>query len=310
MNVKQFFFNQKEQQIRAGWRMSLFIAILAIVTAASRPLITWFVMLHTGIPDVFTAEVCFYGLATLATYLALRFVDGRPFRSVGLIRHGAVVAEITKGLLIGGGMMTVIFIVEYSAGWAKLSFKPLSSMEVLELTSIGAVIFIIGAYGEELLFRGYVFQTMTEGTGKIIAVIFFAVLFGLMHASNPHVTFFSIVNVCLAGIWLSIAYYKTKALWFPIALHFSWNFLQNNIYSFPVSGLQFQQYQLGVLIQSGPSWVTGGAFGPEGGILTTVLVIGSTIWFYYAPWLRPSERVWTIEQWRMGRTNLETVQSE
>ncbi len=205
--------------------------------------------------------------------------------------------ELGQGVLIGGGMMTIIFVTEYSLGLVTLSFKPLSLYEGMHLFGASIVIFVLGAFGEELLFRGYLFQTMVEGTGKIIAVVVFASFFGYAHASNPNITFFSLVNVALAGVWLSLAYFKTRTLWFPIALHFSWNFFQNHIFSFPVSGIQFQKFQLGVLTQSGPVWLTGGSFGPEGGALATLMLVVAGIFIYFSDWITLSEKAWTVERW-------------
>jgi hypothetical protein len=172
------------------------------------------------------------------------------------------------------------------------------------LFGTSVVIFVIGAFGEELLFRGYLFQTMVEGTGKIIAVVVFACFFGFAHFNNPNVTFFSLVNVALAGVWLSLAYFKTRTLWFPIALHFSWNFLQNHIFSFPVSGIQFEKYQLGVLKQSGPVWLTGGSFGPEGGALATIMLVVAGIFIYFSDWITLSKNAWTIEKWNAAKAGL------
>ena len=212
--------------------------------------------------------------------------------------------ELGQGTVIGGGMMTIIFVTEHSFGMAALSFKSLSIIQFSHVFGASVVIFVVGAFGEELLFRGYLFQTMIEGTGKIIAVVVFACFFGLAHLSNPNVTFFSLVNVALAGAWLSLAYFKTRTLWFPIALHFSWNFFQNHIFSFPVSGIQFEKYQLGVLTQSGPVWLTGGAFGPEGGALATIMLVAAGAFIYFSDWIKLSEHAWTIEKWKEAKIEL------
>ena len=121
--------------------------------------------------------------------------------------------------------------------------------------------------------------------------------FGLAHLANPHVTFFSFVNIVLAGVWLSVAFLKTRSLALPFGMHFAWNFLQSNVFSFPVSGIDFSNLQLGVLTQSGPEWLTGGSFGPEGGALATLMVLSGTALIYYSPWFSASAGVWKYEQW-------------
>ena len=297
--MRSIFFNDLEQQIRAGWRMGIFTAVLAGVTFLFSQPAKWLFPHTPFIPQFVQGEVVFYGALLVVTWIIAQYLEKRPpLSSVGFPLHGNVVREVWQGLLIGGGMMTVIFVTEYSFGMVTLSFKSLSMVEIARLFGASTIIFILGAFGEELLFRGYLFQTMAEGTGKIIAVLVFASFFGFAHASNPNVTFFSLINVAFAGIWLSLAYFKTRTLWFPIALHFSWNFFQNHIFSFPVSGIQFQKYQLGVLTQSGPVWLTGGSFGPEGGALATAMLVISGIFIYFTDWIRLSENVWTLEKWK------------
>ena len=300
--IKRIFYNENEQNIRAGWRMGIFtIALLAITSAVQWPL-RMLLPHDTLLPGYVKGEVVLYGSLLLVTWLIAKFLEHRPpLASVGLPMRGNLLRELGQGTLIGGGMMMVIFAAEYSLGMITFTFKPLSVGEEARLFCASGVIFVVGAFGEELMFRGYLFQTMIEGTGKLIAVLAFSAFFGLAHASNPNVTFFSLVNVALAGVWLSIAYFKTRSLWFPIALHFSWNFTQNHICSFPVSGIPFTKFQLGVLVQSGPNWLTGGSFGPEGGALATLMLILAGAFIWYSPWISSWPSAWSIEQWREMR---------
>ena len=297
--MKNIFYNVIEGNIRAGWRMGIFTVVLAGMTFAFGMPTRW-IMTHTHIiPQFVAGESVFYGALLLSTWLVAKYLERRPaFSSVGFSWNDNIMRELGQGLLIGGGMMTIIFVTEYGLGMVTLSFKSLTLLEISRLFGASVFIFVMGAAGEELLFRGYLFQTMVEGTGKIIAVVTFALFFGYAHWRNPNVTALSLINVGLAGVWLSIAYFKTRTLWFPIALHFSWNFLQNHIFSFPVSGLQFEKFQLGTLVQSGPAWLTGGSFGPEGGALTTLMLVCSGGLIYYSPWIRMSEKAWTREKWK------------
>jgi len=308
--MKNIFYNAMEGNIRAGWRMGIFTAVLTGISIAFGMPTRW-IMTHTHvIPQFVAGESVFYGALLLSTWLVAKYLEQRPaFSSVGFSLNGNIMRELGQGLLIGGGMMTIIFITEYSLGMVTLSFKPLTLFELSRLFGASVFIFVMGAAGEELLFRGYLFQTMVEGTGKIIAVLTFALFFGYAHWRNPNVTAFSLINVGLAGVWLSIAYFKTRTLWFPIALHFSWNFLQNHVFSFPVSGIQFEKFQLGTLVQSGPAWFTGGSFGPEGGALTTALLMCSGAFIYFSPWITMSDKVWTLEKWKLEKASVElTVQ--
>jgi len=299
--MKSVFYNEAESNIRAGWRMGIFVAVLSAVTFILNFPAKLILPYLRFLPTFASGEFVFYSALLLTTWGVVKFLEGRPpFASIGFPAHGNILRELGQGVAIGGGMMTIIFVAESSLGMAALSFKSLTFFHAARLTGESLLIFALGAFGEELLFRGYLFQTMVEGTGKTIAVCAFACFFGAAHLGNPNVTFFSLVNVALAGAWLAFAYFKTRTLWFPIALHFSWNFFQNHIFSFPVSGIQFEKYQLGVLKQSGPVWLTGGTFGPEGGALATIILILSGAFIYFSDWIKRSNGAWTFEQWNAG----------
>lgn len=301
--LRYIFYNEREANIRAGWRMGIFAVVLAAVTAlfsASARLAT---ANTDALPGFLVGGAVLCAALFCSTWIVAKFVERRPpFSSVGFSLNGIVLRELGQGSLIGGGMMGIIFLVEYSLGMVTLTFKPLMFFHAVQILGASVVIFAVGATGEELLFRGYLFQTLVEGVGRIAAVVIFALLFAVAHRRNPNVTTFSLINVGLAGVWLSIAYFKTRTLWFPIAIHFSWNFFQNHVFSFPVSGIQFSKFQLGTLAQSGPSWLTGGTFGPEGGALTTLMLAGSAAFIYFSDWVRVSDKVWTLEKWKAARS--------
>jgi len=295
--VKKIFFNSELNSIRAGWRMAMFTLLYAASILLVGLVIKGLSYFGIESKSFILNEALGYGALLFVMIGWVKWFEKRPLRSVGLEFNKNFGRDILQGLLIGGGMMTAIFIVEYSSGFVHLSFKQMPVTVLMQLTGTSIIIFTIGAFGEEMLFRGYLFQTLAEGTNKIIAVVIFALFFAGMHLGNPNVTFFSVINIAFAGVWLSVAYFKTRSLWFATGLHFSWNFFQNHIFSFPVSGLDFKQYQLGILMQSGPDWITGGSFGPEGGALTTVMLFAATYFIYRSPWIRPVDDAWFFEQW-------------
>lgn len=306
--MKKIFVNLELDQMRSGWKILVFIILFSLGASGIQIGFkaieaAWHMRIFFVIPEIFI-----YGVLFVETILWLKFYEKRPMWSVGLHVDKVFGLDLLKGVIIGGAMMIAIFTIEWGAGFVQLSYKQLSAGVMLQLTAVSGAIFILGAFGEEMLFRGYMFQVLVEGTNKIIAVVIFAVFFGMAHLSNPHVTFFSFINVVLAGIWLSLAYLKTRSLALPLGLHFSWNFLQNHVFSFPVSGIDFTQFQLGTLVQSGPEWLTGGHFGPEGGALATVMVLASTVLIYYSSWFYPSERAWRYERWIRERKEQVTQQ--
>jgi hypothetical protein len=100
-----------------------------------------------------------------------------------------------------------------------------------------------------------------------------------VHLNNPHaVPGFTFVNTALAGVWLAVAYLQTRSLWLPLALHWSWNWAQASLLGFPVSGIErIAPAPLLQAINAGPDWLTGGAYGIEGGAACTVALLVSTL---------------------------------
>jgi hypothetical protein len=92
------------------------------------------------------------------------------------------------------------------------------------------------------------------------------------------------------------AYWRTRGLWLPFGIHFAWNFSQTTFYGYPTSGIHFSNQELTRLIQFGPEWITGGMYGPEGGILATFAIVLCGVYCYYSKALQPQADVVTLER--------------
>jgi hypothetical protein len=116
--------------------------------------------------------------------------------------------------------------------------------------------------------------------------------FGAIHSRNPSVSTLAVSNTMLAGLWFGIAYLKTRDLWFVWGLHLIWNWMQGAFFGIEVSGMtNLVSASLLREIDSGPVWLTGESYGVEGGIVTTIAIIVSTVAIYFLPFLRPDERM-------------------
>ncbi|MFA6456516.1 MAG: type II CAAX endopeptidase family protein [Bacteroidota bacterium] len=299
--LKNIFVNPEFDYLRAGWRIGIFFLITAACnTVITGPVVKLLKMIP-GLPLEISGTFVFYMTTTLAVWLVLRFIDKRPFTSIGLSFNTGWGKQLVQGFLFGSGMMTAIFVIEYSTGMVAIQFRAIGIQEgsVIFLTSI--TLYTIVGYGEEFLFRGYMYQAFVEGSSKLIATLTISLLFAMAHSQNPNVSLFGLINVGLAGIWLSFAYLKTKALWLPIGLHISWNFFQGFVYSYPVSGTTSEREQIGTAIVNGPDWLTGGTFGPEGGALATLMLVVGTLLMYKWNWVSSLPGAWSVEQWREER---------
>lgn len=136
---------------------------------------------------------------------------------------------------------------------------------------------ILAGVGEELAFRGALFRIVEEGFGTTSALVTSAAVFGLLHALNPGATVVSTTAIAIeAGILLGAAYALTRNLWFPIGLHFGWNFTEGGIFGVSVSGGPTGKGIFSVSL-AGHRLLTGGDFGPEASVIAIAVCLAAGI---------------------------------
>ncbi|WP_228923005.1 CPBP family intramembrane glutamic endopeptidase [Streptomyces sp. DH7] len=212
-------------------------------------------------------------LAVLVYGWVVRRTEHRP--STEVAREGAE-AAIGRGMLIGVAMFgAVIANIFVNAHY--------------EINGLGSVTGAVGLFGfmaaaavtEELIFRGVLFRIIEERAGTWIALALTGVLFGASHLLNPNASLWGAFAIAIeAGAMLAAAYAATRSLWLPIGLHFGWNFAAAGIFSVEVSGNNTPQGLLDT-VTSGPTWVTGGDFGPEGSVYAVLFGALLTIGFLW-----------------------------
>jgi CAAX protease family protein len=221
--------------------------------------------------------------------LLTRLFEQRPLGSVGFAFHPRWKSELAIGLIAGTVMMLAVAAAEVLLGVASFSRAPEPAGKTFLAGVFVFLLFVAAAADEELVFRGYPFQRLVELAGPVIAVIVVAALFGAAHLRNPFQSWISTLNTALVGVLLAICYLRTRALWLPLGIHFAWNFVQGYVLGFPVSGIVFQ----GGILQpkiSGPAYLTGSAYGPEGSILSLGMIAAGTVYFFV------SRRIFTTSE--------------
>ena len=274
----------------------MFLGILGgTVSLATLPLII------TNMTNTFALETATLVGTLAATYLATRFINRKPFVAVGLAVNKYTMREFGIGCLVGWLMLTGVFGIEYLWGYVKVSTGEFPFVESLQMFGISIVFFAVAALAEELLFRGYLFQTLVRGIRLIPASVLVGICFGFAHYRNPNSNAWGILNTILIAILFSFAYWRTRSLWLPFGIHLAWNFSQTTLYGYPTSGLHFSQYELTRLTQFGPEWLTGGAYGPEGGAIATLMIFLCGTYIYFSANLRPFPGAQTLDE---GTENL------
>ena len=198
------------------------------------------------------------------------------FRGVSLTGLGRSLAIRKKDLLSGISLAIVLYAVGFGvsllAGAIEIAgvvFNPSSLL-------ISFVFFLLVAITEEFALRGFVLERMLQGgVNKFWAALLSATLFSLVHIANPNFDFLSFINILLAGILLGSSYIYTRNLCFPIALHWFWNWIQGPVLGYEVSGNKFCDGLLTLYLPEA-NLINGGAFGFEGSILCTVLMVAGT----------------------------------
>lgn len=179
--------------------------------------------------------------------------------------------NLTIGILIGFVLQSFTILVMYLNGnYNVVNINPVSFILIPF-----AIMFTV-AIIEEILVRGIIFRIVEEKLGSYISLTISSVLFGVFHLANPHGTIISGICITTAGFMLGAAFIYSRNLWFPIALHFAWNFTQSGIFGAITSGNEKTSSLLEAKIQ-GPEFITGGEFGPEGSIQAIVFCALGTI---------------------------------
>ena len=141
--------------------------------------------------------------------------------------------------------------------------------------------FVFVGFGEEIAFRGYAMGTLRQTEKDWLMVLLPAMLFGIAHSTNANFSLMGCGNIILAGILLGLLALKSGQLWLGIGFHISWNFFQGCVFGFGVSGISTPSVAVTEL--TGSSLLNGGAFGPEGSIVATVVLlaaIAATLWWF------------------------------
>ncbi|MEP7341005.1 MAG: type II CAAX endopeptidase family protein [Acidobacteriota bacterium] len=299
MNNTNLFLNPQNNLLRSGWRALAFLVVLML------PQWLVSVFFKSGGPgssavfEVSVAMIFTYAVLTawvvIVSWLCLRFLDQRSLRSLGFTLHRNWRREVLLGFAISAGMIAIVAGLQVIGGGTRIALNSVwwkgSGVDAAGLlvtvkdVLLALGLLILAGAVEELAFRGYAFQTLLRGAPPIVPILLLSIYFGYGHWENPSRTTFSTANTVLAGVWLSLAYLKTRSLWLPTTLHFGWNWTMGAVFGLPVSGLLIPQHSILVSTSGAPLWLTGGSYGPEGGAAATIVVIASSIFIWRANWL-------------------------
>ncbi|MBN2549416.1 MAG: CPBP family intramembrane metalloprotease [Anaerolineales bacterium] len=283
--IKRVFVSPDEPRLRAFWRLAIQFILMSMILLLLGLALGWASTqgINIPVPSIASGQLLSLVSITLSIFLARRLVDRRSFTSLGLKLDRHALWDLLAGIGIAGLMMALIYLLHFIMGWASFAGYAweTASLPNLAINFTGLILlFIIVGWQEELSSRGYLLQNLADGLNLPWGVMLSSFLFSLLHLANPNASWMSVLGILAAGLFLASGYITTRQLWLPIGLHIGWNLFEGPVFGFPVSGLTFPS--LIITQVQGPEWITGGAFGPEAGlILLPGIALGVTLIYLY-----------------------------
>lgn len=211
-----------------------------------------------------------------ATFLFAKVVDKIPLKLMGLKKEKSLL-RYAAGLVCGFIMFSAAVLMAKLTGAADIAASGEYQISYILFLIPG---WIIQGFSEEFLCRGYIMTAIGKRYSTFWGVLINSLVFAVLHGLNSGLTALALLNLFLFGLFASIAFLVTENIWFVAAVHSIWNFVQGNFYGIPVSGNKANPLSSFFItsFDPGKSVINGGAFGIEGGLCaTTVLLAGSVI---------------------------------
>lgn len=292
-----FLFFNAFGRLRSGWRFLLFafafvFCVTAIeggffLSAQGSPALKSFLGGNGGF---IVQNLTMLIVSAILAFVFQKKIEDLPAKTLGWTFESTSLLNFLSGVGVGIGTLLLAVTIVLGSGALNFNINNAAFSALLQSFLTAAAVFGLGAAAEETLFRGYALQTFARAHLAWLAVIITSLPFALGHLGNPNVApVFTFLNTALAGVWLAIAYLKTRNLWFPFGVHFAWNFLMAQIFGIPVSGIT--SIAPSPFLRSIDSnqlvWLSGGNYGIEGGAACTIAIAISTLLIQFAPFFKP-----------------------
>ena len=236
-----------------------------------------------SIQEFFFHYILYYELFSFVFILLLfifwvKVIEKNSLSSLGFVKKNWL-KYLGWGILLSLLQMGVIALVYQVGG--------IGTFELNEL-SLEPILFILGLFPfwllqggtEEVATRGWLLTRIAARTNLPLAIAISSSLFGILHLGNAGVTFLSVLNIILDGVLAGLLFIYTDSIWLVVAQHGTWNYVQGNLLGFQVSGTGADASIFSFTMGDGPVWLTGGAFGAEGSIITTLVLLVSLVIVY------------------------------
>lgn len=297
------FFKNKYNELWAGWKIAIVMAVFFAITLALSIgfSIVYGIMAvarNGQVDSVMLAQELmnsslFNSIAGIMQNIAIiipvvlfwKLLDKKPLSDMGFpsVKYGLI--DFIYGLVLGAVTISITFVVLLLSGqiivengFMNPNFSWTLLLELVLMTFVG--------FGEEMFSRGYCMSVLRRSNIFIVFIVP-NLIFTLLHISNNHFSYIPLINIFLVGILFSLMFEKRGSIWMPIGYHITWNYFQGSIFGLPVSGNSMNGLYTSKLISE--NIFNGGGFGPEGGLLVTLLMVVSIALFCLMPRKKTAE---------------------
>lgn len=268
----------KYDKVYSGIKITFFIAYYYIFQ------LVFLLLVNQRDPNDYTFNVLAKFISVIALVIGFVFVkvfEKRYPHQYGIILSKKSGKNFLIGLLLGAISIIIIAFMLFATNNARMTNsidKPMFSIGTLYTL----IIFILVGIDEEVLIRGYVVHTLGRYNNKYVIYIVPAIIFSALHLMNPSVSVIGLINIVLIGVLFTYMTLKTKNILMAVGFHITWNFFQGGFFGFNVSGTTLWDSVYPVEMINN-NILTGGNFGLEGGILTTILSFIMILIVYLLP---------------------------
>ncbi len=223
-------------------------------------------------------ELFAFAFISLIVILWARYIEKSPWAGLGFTKKGAG-KDFLLGWGIGAAMLTTCVLLMWGFGAIQVTSFQFSANLVGEFLIL-VLAWSIQGTTEELLTRGWMFSSLAAKHNIPVGILVSSLFFSFLHLGNDGISLIPLLDLTLFAILACLVMLKTGNLWVIGGLHAAWNCFQGNVFAFPVSGTQAGQSFIAVET-SGPDWLSGGAFGVEGSVISLLIQAGMITWLVY-----------------------------
>ena len=287
-------FKNKYSEVRSGWKialtyiMMLGISLIPMIISSVVFMVPEMAKNENNIEAAtlamsnnqiyFATTMILQNISLIAASIIIwKIFEKKKIGEMGISNIKKGYKEFGVGLALGAVTITIVAIVLLLIGSVKL-VNPITSPKFTNDLIIGIFIFIAVGFGEEIFGRGLCMSVLKQTRNKWVVLIVSSIIFAAMHLGNDGIGMLPLINLFLVGMVFGYMFMKSSNIWMPIGFHITWNYFQGYIWGFQVSGIEIN----GIYKIEGVknTLLNGGAFGPEGGLIVTLILILTFVFVY------------------------------